>query len=145
MGLLVRAREQLCVLPLKNIVETMRPLPLSRLPDGFGPLVGATRIRGETVPVLDLGVLLGQKTPASFTRFVTVRGESDKHAALAVEEVIGVQAFSTDQLEAAGALLKHPSVQGFASSRNELVFLLDGALLIPHDTWQRTLNLEGAR
>jgi purine-binding chemotaxis protein CheW len=86
--LLVRAGERLCGLPLDAVAETMRPLPVAPLA-GAPPFVrGVAVVRGEPVPVVDLGALVGGAA-AEAARFVTVRA-GGRVAALAVAAVIGV-------------------------------------------------------
>lgn len=87
--LLVRCRAWLCALPLAEVVETLRTLPLQ--PVAGAPLFvrGLSLLRGELVPVVDLALLLGGERGAAAGRLVLVRA-ADRRLALAVDEVLRV-------------------------------------------------------
>src|SRR6187402_2500860 len=87
--LLVRCRSWLCAIPLSEVVETLRALPLQPVA-GAPPFVrGLSQIRGELLPVVELAVLLGSDSDAPAPRLVVVRAEHH-HLALAVDEVLRV-------------------------------------------------------
>src|SRR5512140_1874586 len=86
-ALIVTAGAYRCALPLPHVAETMRPLPLQSFAD-MPPFVrGASIIRGEPVPVVDLAGLFGAADSA-IGRFVVVRVEQ-RRVALGVEAVVG--------------------------------------------------------
>lgn len=121
--LLVRAGGRACGLPIASVGETMRPLPV-RSVAGTPPFVrGVAIVRGEPVPVLDLGVLLTGAPEENPTRFVVVRA-GGRHAALAVAAVLGVA-----RLDGAtpGAL---PLVRDACGGALESLRALDGDLLV---------------
>jgi purine-binding chemotaxis protein CheW len=123
-SLLCRVRMLLCALPLPHVVETMRPLPIQPL-GGMPPFVrGLSVIRGATVPVVDVGALLGLPTDGQATRFVSLR-TGERRVALAVEEVVGVRALSSVPLETLPPLLHRTKGRVIA-----LVGKLDASLLI---------------
>lgn len=87
--LLVRCRAWLCALPLAEVVETLRTLPLQPVA-GAPPFVrGLSLLRGELVPVVDLALLLGGEPGAAAGRLVLVRA-GERRLALAVDEVLRV-------------------------------------------------------
>lgn len=87
--LLVRSRAWLCALPLAEVVETLRTLPLQPVA-GAPPFVrGLSLVRGELVPVVDLALLLGGERGAAAGRLVLVRA-GEHRLALAVDEVLRV-------------------------------------------------------
>jgi purine-binding chemotaxis protein CheW len=73
-ALLTRVGARLCAVPLAHAVETMRLLPVSPLADAPPFVRGLAIIRGQAVPVVDLGALLGEPAVA-VTRLVLVRVE----------------------------------------------------------------------
>lgn len=92
-ALLCQVGALVCGLPLKHIIETMRPLPVSPF-EGMPPFVsGLSIIRGLPVPVVDLGRLLTDDRDARCERWVLTHAEG-RHVALAVERVIGVRSLS---------------------------------------------------
>ena len=87
--LLVRCRAWLCALPLTEVVETLRTLPLQPVA-GAPPFVrGLSLVRGELVPVVDLALLLGGEGGAAAGRLILVRA-AERRLALAVDEVLRV-------------------------------------------------------
>lgn len=87
--LLVRCRAWLCALPLTEVVETLRTLPLQPVA-GAPPFVrGLSLLRGELVPVVDLALLLGGEHGAAAGRLILVRA-GERRLALAVDEVLRV-------------------------------------------------------
>jgi len=87
--LLCRAGSHLCALPLTQISEVMRLLPIEPLAEAPPFMRGIAVIRGAPVAVLDLGQLLGQARTAP-TRLVTAR-TGGRTLGIAVTEVIGVR------------------------------------------------------
>jgi purine-binding chemotaxis protein CheW len=89
-ALICVAGELRCALPLAQVIETMRPLPIEPLSSVPGFVRGVSVIRGAPVPVVDLGLLLGGVSHA--TRFITLSLSSDgRVVALAVEGILGVR------------------------------------------------------
>lgn len=89
--LLLRCGSWLCSLPLSEVVETMRVLPLQPV-TGAPPFVrGLSLVRGELVPVVELSALLGTSGPCG-ERLVIVRAGQDgaRRLALEVDEVLRV-------------------------------------------------------
>ncbi|MFF5231712.1 chemotaxis protein CheW [Dactylosporangium sp. NPDC000521] len=64
--------ELLCALPLREVVETIRPLPVQPLAGTADVLLGVSVIRGLAVPVVDTARLLGAVAEEP-RRFVTTR------------------------------------------------------------------------
>src|SRR6185295_1225682 len=84
--LLIQARTRICALPLDHVTETLRPLPIQPVPVAPPFILGLSVIRGEPVPVVDLGRLMGFPEEPRIRRLVSVRVGS-RRAALAVEAV----------------------------------------------------------
>jgi purine-binding chemotaxis protein CheW len=86
----VCAGERRAGIPLTSVREIMRPLPLTSLVGAPHFVLGAALIRGSSVPIVDLGVLLGAVSEArDFGRFVRLELGA-RSVALAVEQVTGV-------------------------------------------------------
>lgn len=88
-ALLMQVRGMTCAVPITAVVEVMRP-PVLQPIEGMAPgIVGVAVVRGQAVPVVDLGaVLVGGSSPPA-QRLVIVRVEG-RTVALAVEHVQGV-------------------------------------------------------
>jgi purine-binding chemotaxis protein CheW len=135
--LVCRVRAMRVALPLKDVVETMRPLRVEPF-SGAPPFVcGLSVIRGVPTPVVDLGTLLGSDERARPTRFVTLR-VGERRVALAVEGVEGVRDFPRQGAHELPPLLKDASVGLVAAVRTldaELMLVLSAAKIISEQTW----------
>src|SRR5690349_9342486 len=83
-------------LPLENVREIMRPLPIAALAGAPEFVLGLATIRGAATPVVDLGRVLGrtQERPI-FGRFVSLAVDG-RAVALAVQSVSGVVELERD-------------------------------------------------
>ncbi len=130
--LVFRVRDRLCAIPVAEIDETMRPLPISGVPSPHRFLVGVTRLRGAPVPVVDAGALMAADGPPRFGRFVVLR-IGDRRVALAVEKVVGVRWMPAGVLHPLPPLLSaapHDAVAAIASLDRELLVVLGGGRLL---------------
>ena len=136
LSLLCRVGTRLCALPLAQVNETMRPMPVEALPGAPGCVVGVSIIRGGPVPVVDLGTLLGAD-PSRGGRLVTLR-VGDRMVALSVDAVLGVRAIAGESLGDLPPLLRDARGDGVSSIGAldaELLVLLDSARLLPDAVW----------
>lgn len=121
-----------CALPCAHVIETMRRLPVTPL-DQMPPFaVGLATIRSARIPVVDLGVLLGQ--PSSGGRMITVRAGA-RTVGVLVDSVIGVERFPTSAFAGRPPLLRdaaHALVQAVASRDHDLRLVLEAGRLIEH-------------
>ncbi|MFI5910238.1 chemotaxis protein CheW [Dactylosporangium sp. NPDC051541] len=108
----------LCALPLADVVETVRPLPVQPLADAGGGLLGVAVIRGAAVPVIDTARLLGDYASEP-SRFVTVEAPSGT-VAFATGPVLGVRSVPRSAA--------HPAPDGGALI--DAVGVLDGQPLL---------------
>jgi purine-binding chemotaxis protein CheW len=119
-----------CALPVGHVVESMRMLPVTAIDDMPPFVLGVAIIRGAGVPVVDVARLLG--TEGMPARLVTVRA-GDRIAALAVDEVIGVERFDRATFESRPPLLTGDGdgvVQAIARRDREVHLVLDAARLV---------------
>jgi len=137
--LLLRAGVYLVAFPLSAVVETMRPLPVRPAP-GAPPFVrGIAIVRGEPLPVIDLGAFL-TKTPASGeppaeSRFVTVKSGA-RRVSLQVSAVVGIRAIDVDTLTAAPPLLSQAlpeQVERLGVLDGETLAVFGTARLLPEE------------
>jgi purine-binding chemotaxis protein CheW len=137
--LIARASGLGIALPLPNVGETMRPQAVKPLP-GMPPYVlGLSRIRGQAIPVVHLGALLGAATPAPAGRFVTV-DTGGRRVALAVDAVIGVRRLDADALGRLPPLLggvPGELVEALGVMDKELLVVLRAARILPTEVWER--------
>jgi purine-binding chemotaxis protein CheW len=130
--LLLRVGPKLCAVRLEAVVEIMRPLATETLP-GVPPFVrGLAIIRGASVPVLDLGLVVGQGSVEP-TRYVSLRVER-RTVAIAVDEVVGISRLDDATLTELPPLLREASGEVIAkigALDAELLLVLEGARIAP--------------
>jgi purine-binding chemotaxis protein CheW len=134
--LMCRCATRRCALWLEHVAETMRPLPVEPLA-GAPPFVrGVAVVRGDPVPVVDAASLLGAGESRP-TRFVVVIA-GDRRVALAVDDVLGVQAIASTSLQDLAPLFGDASAQvvsAMGAMGTELVVVLRSARLVPEGVW----------
>jgi purine-binding chemotaxis protein CheW len=142
--LLVRAAARLCGLPIDSVVETMRPLPVAPLAGAPPFVLGVAILRGEPVPVVDLGAFLGASAREQPARFVAVRA-GGRSAALAVAAVVGVA-----ELDGRGGrrmpLVRDACAGALESLRardDDLLLVLGAARLVPDEAHAAVRLREG--
>jgi purine-binding chemotaxis protein CheW len=130
--LLCRAGAYLCALPIEQVAEIMRLLPIERISGAPKYLRGLSIIRGVPVPVVDLGLIIGdQITPT--TRLITIKAAA-RTIALAVETVVGITAIAAEAAGRLPPLLRDAAtetVSAIGARDTELIIFLHAARLVP--------------
>jgi len=113
LSVICRVDDRLCALPIDQVIETLRPLPIESMSGGKVVVLGLSVIRGSPTPVVDLAAVLGcvragEQAAAPTGRFVVVRA-GDRRVALAVDEVMGVRTIDPASLRALPPLLRGAS------------------------------------
>lgn len=141
--LLCRIGSCIGALALKDVQETMRPLPIEPLM-GTPPFVlGLAIIRGLPTPVIDAGSLIGPPKSSSPilspspARFVSLKLD-ERTAALAVDAVLDVCSLPSETLSNIPPLLlgvgaQLVSVMGALDGK--LLLVLGAARLVPNSVW----------
>lgn len=134
--LIVHAGPRLCALPLGEVVEVMRPLPLQPVGGGLPFLAGISVVRGQARPVVDLAALLAVASPPA-ERFVCLR-TGDRRLILAVGGVRGIRRFDEAELAELPPLLRE--AHGDYADRLALVdgdaaVVLDAGRILPASAW----------
>jgi purine-binding chemotaxis protein CheW len=147
--LVVRAQEWMCALPLEEVEETMRPLPVTPVSVAPAFVRGVCLVRGLPAPVVSLSVLLGgshvQSGPGPRSpgqRFISLR-VPEGHLALEVDEVRGVRWMEESSLDSVPPLLRATAgghLQHVGSFDGRLLAVLGTSHLLPEELWTR---LEG--
>jgi purine-binding chemotaxis protein CheW len=130
--LVCRVGMRLCALPLSQVIETMRPLPLEPFAGTPQFVKGLSIIRGTAIPVVDAGRLFGEPDTAA-ERLVTV-DVGNRHLALAVDGVIGVQDFAVESLDDLPALVREAAgdiVSAIGVLDGDLLLLMGSARIVP--------------
>jgi purine-binding chemotaxis protein CheW len=134
-ALLFRVTESMCAVPVRHVVETLRPLPL-RAVTGQPPFVaGVAMIRGVATPVVSGAVLLGAPRAIPAGRFVTLR-VGERVVALAVDSVVGVRDLPEASLPKPPALLgASAAIAALGVLDAELILVLESARILPESAW----------
>lgn len=135
--LAIRVGARICAVPVSDVVEIMRPLPveaLSGAPDG---VQGLSVIRGEPIPVVDLGTLLSTSGGSACTRFIAIR-VGERRVALAVDAVLGIREFAPALRTQMPPLLSDARaelVEAVGVLDNELFMVLKACSIVPETVW----------
>ncbi len=142
-ALFVRAGAHLCALPVRHVVETMRPVPVTALAGVPHFITGLALVRGEPLPVIDLATFMDPRSSRHVSRFVTVRA-AGRQAVLAVDAVLGVadidSKFDTPSLVADAC---QQSIEWLSARDGELLALLSTARIVPPELG-KTLDTSSA-
>lgn len=136
-ALLCRVRSHLCAIPLENVGETMRPLPTEALAGAPPFVLGLAIIRGEPVPVVDMGRLISAED-ARPNRFVTVN-IGQRRAALAVDGVLGVRTIDQESVHRMPPLLREAgreAIDAIGTLDAELLLVLRSTRLVPDEVFE---------
>ncbi|MES2640781.1 MAG: CheW domain-containing protein [Myxococcota bacterium] len=124
----MRVRAWRVALPVADVVEQMRPLPVEQVRGTPAYVLGMSRVRGAPMPVMDLGRFLAGTpgpVPESLTaRWVTVRA-GERRIALAVDAVEGVRTVDAEHLGTLAPLLRDADTAAVAA-----LGVLDASLLV---------------
>src|SRR5713226_1975385 len=137
-ALIVGLQGRICAVPLKHVIETMRPLPIEPLSGVPSFVRGVAIIRGTPTHVVDLGAVLG--TPNELAeRFVTLR-VGDKQVALSVSAVLGVRVLDTIMtVEELPPLLQNAArdiVAMIGTLDEQFLMVLQAGWELPDVVWQ---------
>jgi purine-binding chemotaxis protein CheW len=117
--LLVRIDDERYALPIRDVIEVARLSELTPVPGAPSAVLGVHNLRGQLVPVIDLGAVVGMARSDARSAVVIVDDASDL-AGLAVDALLDVAAVDADAPGSAeGPLLGSAMVDG------TLVGLLD--------------------
>lgn len=100
--LLVGLGEERYALPVEDVLEVAYAPEPSPLPGGPPAVLGLQNVRGDVVPLLDLGVLLGGRATGVRAAMVLIQ-HGGRRAALSVETLLDVAALEeqVDRAESA--------------------------------------------
>lgn len=141
MYLLCRARDTWCALPLSNVVEIMRPLPIEAVSGAPRFVSGVAIVRGAPTPVIDCGALLSPDAdgprPALHKRWAALRCDQ-RNAVLAFEEIAGVRSLRVQAGELPPLLASAASdaIEAITTLDAALLLVLRSARLVPEVAWQ---------
>jgi purine-binding chemotaxis protein CheW len=136
-ALIVTLQSRVCALPLSQVIETMRPLPVEPIAGVPSFVRGVAIIRGIPTPVVDLGAMLGAPCE-EMQRFVTVRC-ADKQVALCVNTVLDVRNLEEATIQELPPLLRGASkdvVEMIGTLDEQFLMILRTGWQLPDEVWQ---------
>lgn len=137
--LICRSDSRLCALPLENVAETMRSLPIEPMPDMPPFLLGVSIIRGIVVPVVCMTSLFGANLRMRHARMVTLK-LGERRVAFAVDDVIGIRKLDREATDDIPPLLGSADaslIELMTTLDAELIVVLRGAHMIPESAWSK--------
>jgi len=139
--LVARVGGMACAVPIEQVVETMRPLPvepLGRSSDpGLAAIDGLAVIRGAPVPVIDVRRLLG--APCGPAERLVVLRFADRRLAILVDAITDVRQIEQATLAGLPPLLDgagRDSVAAIGARDAALLVVLDATRVLPEDSWR---------
>lgn len=126
-----------CAVPLSQVIETMRPLPVDVIAGVPSFISGISIIRGVPTPVVDLQVLLGMPSRAN-ARFVTIRLGA-RQVALSVEAVVGIRELDPSTTQKLPPLLQgapQDAVDAIGTLDEQLLLVLQTGWQLPDEVWR---------
>lgn len=135
----LRSSTTICAIPIKDISEVMRPLPLNVIPDSPIFLLGISVIRGHSIPIVDFGTLVGLNKSKPPEKYVVLKVESRK-VALAVENVMGIKKLSRGFMDQLPPLFQnvHPDIiTQIGILDEEFLIVIRASKLIPIEVWDK--------
>jgi purine-binding chemotaxis protein CheW len=130
--LLCRSNRQHYAIPLENVVEIMRVLPIEALAGAPTYVRGLSVVRGAPVPVVDIGLLIGDRS-TQLGRLVVIR-TGGRHVALQVDTVLGIHLLDIETFGELPPLLRDvasDTVDAIGAVDEELLFALRATQLVP--------------
>ena len=136
--LMISVGTRACAIPLHQVSETMRPLPIEPVAGTPRFVRGVSVVRGAPIPVIDLRALLeNSDVSSSYGRFVSIKLD-DRRVALAVDEVIGVTTLDKSKLPELPPLLRDvatDTIETLGTRDAQLLLLLRAARIVPDAVW----------
>lgn len=132
-------------MPLGQVIETMRVLPIKPVTGAPSYVCGLCIIRGEPVPVVHAAVLITDRASQA-TRLVTIRTGA-RTVALAADAVLGICSVETGELKELPPLMRGAAaetISGIAMLDAELLLFLRTARIFTQDLFDR-LVADGAQ
>lgn len=130
--LLCRAASMLCALPVEQVLEVMRVLPVEPFAAAPRYVLGLSIIRGVPVPVVDIGLIVGSAATKA-ARLVTVK-TAGRTIALAMQGVIGITEIGAAAFDQLPPLLQDAAadtIAGIGARDSGLLIFLRAGRIVP--------------
>jgi purine-binding chemotaxis protein CheW len=134
LSLLCRVDTRFCALPLENVIETTRPLPIEPVSGAPDFVLGLSIVRGSAVPIVDAGRVLSGK-PSVPTRFLILK-VGERRVGLAVEAVLGIRTLSSVSEQQLPPLIRNAEadvIVAIGALDTELLVVLSAVRVVPDE------------
>jgi purine-binding chemotaxis protein CheW len=92
-------------LPVTSVIEIIRLVALSPVPDPTPDLLGMINLRGRVIPVFDLcRSLQGEQRPLSLRMYIVIADVGGEALGVVVDDVLDVVTIQDDQFQVSRAL-----------------------------------------
>lgn len=139
MILLARFEKLLFCLPICDVAEVLRPLPIEPLSELPIFIKGISIIREVPVPVIDMGLLFGISSTQSPSRLI-VLNLPERRVALTADEVIGIKEIEPTFLQDALPILgkvRSEIVSAIGVMDSRLLVTLKGGHIVSEEVWNK--------
>lgn len=128
-----------CAIPIAQVIETMRPLPIEPVGERLDFVRGIAIVRGAPTPVIDTARLLGIAAPEP-RRFVTVRA-GPRTLAFTFDAVLDVRPLGAfGELPPLLRVATPAAVAAITAADAALLLVLEAARALTEDEWTRLLS-----
>lgn len=137
--LLIRVGARLYALPVQYVAEIMRPLACQSVASAPAYVRGASIVRGTSIPIVDLGELLGDSAKSTRARLVSLRVDAERRVGLLVDEVLGLRDRRSIRAQALPPLLQNAgaqTIEELGRLDGQLLTVLQAGNLIPAEVWE---------
>jgi purine-binding chemotaxis protein CheW len=119
-------------LPIDSVERILPSQAVTKLPKTPKMMLGVFDMRGETIPVLDARQRFGLSAFEDGRNFVVVQSDAGR-CALKVDVVVGINAYSAEQIDKSHALLDNDDdfLNAIGKDGDTLTVLLDPLGIIP--------------
>lgn len=131
-----RLNNELYALNILDVQEIIKPVSITLVPLAPEWIAGVINLRGQILPVIDLGKRLGLPTPAQSrgTRFIITR-YSERRIGLIVDEVLEVLRLYEAHLEAPPTHLEHREyIHHVSKQKRGIAMILNLKKILTHAT-----------
>lgn len=132
--MLCQVGKQLHAIPIDCVIEIMRVLPIEPIAGAPPYISGVCIIRGEPLPVVDAGLLIGQQASA-FGRLLTMK-IGERTVALRVDAILGIRTLEAGIFDELPPMLSNiETVAAIGTVDAALLLALRAARLVPESVF----------
>lgn len=119
--------EEEFAVPISQVREIMNYIPPTRIPGASDFMQGVINLRGNLLPIIDLGMKLNIKTTDNMDKHIVINDIGAKLVGAVVDQVAEVTSLKEEDIETAPVDVSEGKnyISGIAKMKNRLLILLD--------------------